>query len=278
MIFKCFIASKGRRYAVAKTLTQWFFYFGAIAFSGVTALIYLASTYAGRRLHAGKCWIGFPSRTNRLLRFGPFGELGGEDRELRWGFSLLVICVAGRKFDIVFIHYLVPLAPDPPANDVPLHPYPNRPANGEAEDGQNPRRDAWKLLMSVIHFIFTTTPAYLCILAPYIRFPISEFTLWLFLVVYAAFIMGEPQALPSCACPKRLSGTCTIGIPLTMLGCPWDVQPCSPWLASWNLCSSLSYSPTLEFSSQVVMTSWVQNRTVCPHVVLPCVLPSRPFI
>ena len=242
MIFKCFITS-GHRYAVAKTMTQWFFYFGAIAFSGVTALIYLASTYAGRRLHAGRLWIGFPSRTNRLLRLGLYGELGEQDRELRWGFSLLVICVAGRKIDMVFIHYLVPSAPDPPPNGVPLEPYPRPHANGvplEPGDGQNRERDAWKLLMSVIHFIFTTTPAYLCIFAPYIRFPISEFTLWLFLVVYATFIMGEPQALLSCACPRQLSGTSTLGIPLTMLGCPWHFQPCSPWWASWNLFFSSS--------------------------------------
>ena len=168
MIFKCFIIPD-RRYAEAKTATQYLFYFGAIAFSIATALIYLASTYAGRRLHAGKFWIGFPSQTNRLLRLGLFGELGETDRELVWGFSLLVICVSGRKFDMAFVHYLVPSASDPDPD-----PDPDLIATGEAEDGpKNHTWDAWKLLMSVIHFIFAAA-ADLCIFASYIRFPISE--------------------------------------------------------------------------------------------------------
>ena len=159
---------------MANYMTQWFFYYGAIAFSGATALMYLASTYAGRRLHAGRFWIGFPSRTNHLLRLGLFGELGEANRQLTWGFSLLVICVFGRKFDMAFIHYLIPLPypdPDPqrdPEHD-PQHDHDHEHDHDSLGNGvppapeENPMRDAWRLLMSVIHFIFTTTPAYFCI-------------------------------------------------------------------------------------------------------------------
>ena len=139
--------------------------------------MYLAAKYAGRRLHAGKFWIGFPSRTNCLLRLGLFGELGETDRVFMWGFSLLIIGVSGRKFEMAFIHYLVPSAsdsdPDLPVNGVRLELLEDRADRADngvrlerLEDGEdNPRRDAWRLLMSVIHFIFTADshlPLHLC--------------------------------------------------------------------------------------------------------------------
>jgi hypothetical protein len=153
-------------------MTQWFFYFLAIGISGLTALLYLASAHAGRRLPAGKFWISFLTRGNSLLRLGFLGELGDHGRELEWGFSLCVLHVYGRSIDVVFIHYLSPAGPLPPRAGEPA---PLR-LRSPSPHNQAAMRDAMKLLASVVKSLFlrlqSSTHPKVC---PHpVRFPICE--------------------------------------------------------------------------------------------------------
>ena len=116
-------------------MTQWFFYFMSIGVSGLTALLYLASAHAGTRLPAGKYWIGFLTRQNALVRLGIVGELTNHGRELEWGFSLHVVHVKGRTYDVLFVHYLSPPEIVEPA---------------QLQEGQVAVRDAMRLLVSVV--------------------------------------------------------------------------------------------------------------------------------
>jgi hypothetical protein len=160
-------------------MTQWFFHFTSIGISGLTALLYLASAHAGRRLTAGKFWIGFLTRRNSLLRLGFLGELSNHGRELDWGFSLFVLHFYGRTIDVVFIHYLSLThddeSPLPSKNGEPS-PLRVRSPNLHTQVAM---RDAMKLLASVAtSFLYsnktTLIRSFFHIL---VRFPICELLL-----------------------------------------------------------------------------------------------------